>query len=333
MIEDRDISIVIQGPILEEVINDQKIEITKNVCLNIKKFFPNAEIIISTWQGSNVEGLIYNKIILNEDPGSIFMSLNGIKRMNNTNRMIISTLNGLRNASRKYVMKLRSDMYFEKNDIIEKFETYKKIPQNQNKVLKARIVTLSANNYKRGEKRIFTLNDWFMFGYKEDLIKIWDISLQDYNNLYYEKETAEFENNLVGEDYVWTSFLKKDREYKEILKLEKYKISITKKNIYYSEKALAEYTILFTGKELGLNSYKYYNKNYVRRDFARLSCYTHSEWLKLQNKYFLIKEKIKFKDLDFLDKLIYFIVFKLLQKKVYFLYNILKNFYKICDKK
>ena len=224
MIEDRDISIVIQGPILEEVINDQKIEITKNVCLNIKKFFPNAEIIISTWQGSNVEGLIYNKIILNEDPGSIFMSLNGIKRMNNTNRMIISTLNGLRNASRKYVMKLRSDMYFEKNDIIEKFETYKKIPQNQNKVLKARILTLSANNYKRGEKRIFTLNDWFMFGYKEDLIKIWDISLQDYNNLYYEKETAEFENNLVGEDYVWTSFLKKDREYKEILKLEKYKI-------------------------------------------------------------------------------------------------------------
>lgn len=323
MIKDRDISVVIQGPILVGNDEDVNNQITKKVCLNIRHFLPNAEIIISTWKESNLEGLTYDKIVLNDDPGSIMMTLNEQKRENNTNRMIISSINGLKKATRKYIIKMRSDLYFENLSFIKKFENYQHI--SKSKVLTSKFLTLSANHYKRGSEVIFTLNDWFMFGRTEDVIKLWDIPLQKNFKLSKEIELPRFEDNLVGEDYIWTSFLKKDKEYEIILKKYKYKIPLTKANIKWSEKALAEYTIIYNGKELGLNSYKYLNKNYVRRDFAKVSCYTHSEWLKLQKKYVnsRVKDKINFRDI--FDIIMYRITFKILQKKYYFIYKKIYN--------
>lgn len=323
MIKDEDISVVIQGPILGEKERRIEKQITKNVCLNVRYFLPKAEIIVSTWKGSNIEGLVYDKIVLNEDPGSIIMTLNEQKRENNTNRMIVSTINGLRKATRKYVIKMRSDLYFENLNFIKKFENYRQIKKN--KVLTSNFLTLSANHYKRGSEIIFTLNDWFMFGKTEDIIKIWDIPLQKDFKFFKKTEVPKFEDNLIGEEYIWTSFLKKDREYKKILRKNRYKVPVTKNNIKWSEKALAEYTIIYNGKDLGLNSYKYPNKNYVRRDFAKASCYTHLEWLKLQKKHINSKMKGESRFRDIFDIVMYKITFKILQKKYNFIYKKIRN--------
>lgn len=326
MIKDKDISIVIQGPILgEEEVHFEK-KITQRVCLNIRKNLPNAEIIISTWEGSNIDNLIYDKIIFNKDPGPILMTLNGKIRNNNTNRMITSTINGLKQASRKYVIKMRSDLYFENLNFLKYFKKYSK---RENKgILNSRILTLSANNYRRSSDIIFTLNDWFMFGEKEDIIKVWDIPLQEEKKLYKEEnKLPEFEKNLVGEDYVWSSFLKKDDFFKKILNKYKFKIPITEENVNFYEKSLAEYVIIYNGKDLGINSYKYFNKNYVRRDFAKASCYTHMEWLKLQKKYINPDIKIPLRIRDLLDIFLYWLIFKVLQKKFNKFYLIFKNYY------
>ena len=56
-ISNKNISVVVQGQV-----RDGEIE----VCLSsIRKYLPGATIILSTWDGSNVKGLDYDKLILN----------------------------------------------------------------------------------------------------------------------------------------------------------------------------------------------------------------------------------------------------------------------------
>ena len=60
MIDSKDISVVVQGAV-------NKNETPK--CLkSIRKFLPNAEIILSTWEGSDTKNLDYDILVLNKDP-------------------------------------------------------------------------------------------------------------------------------------------------------------------------------------------------------------------------------------------------------------------------
>ena len=64
MIDSKDISVVIQGAI-------DPIE-TKKCISSIKQYLPGAEIILSTWENSNLEGLEYDHLVLSKDPGAFF---------------------------------------------------------------------------------------------------------------------------------------------------------------------------------------------------------------------------------------------------------------------
>ena len=95
-----DISVVVQG-VIDPIFTP--------ICLNsIRKHLPEAEIILSTWKGETIKNLDYDILILNDDPGAfIYTSTNKVQ---NQNRQIVSTRNGILNASRKYVLKIRTDM-------------------------------------------------------------------------------------------------------------------------------------------------------------------------------------------------------------------------------
>lgn len=327
-----DISIVIQGPILGNNEIDRSKQITKICCDRVRELMPRAEIILSTWENSNVKGISYDKVVFSKDPGGILMTLDGVKRMNNTNRMIVSTLAGLKEVSRKYVIKMRSDIYLENLNFIDKFGKYRNMGKEN--ILDEKIITLSANCYKRSSKIIFTVNDWFEFGYTKDVIKIWDIPLQNEKKLIKNKEQLPaFEENLVGEDFVWTSFLQKSDKYKKIL--EKYDtiIPITDENIKSYEESLVENVVLYNGKQLGINSLKLPSKNYVRRDFAKASCFTHSEWLKMYKKYLDYSVKIKFSLEDYVDIFLYQFVFNFLNKRLKGIYIFLRDNYNKVNKK
>ena len=97
MILSKDISVVVQGPIHTQD------NLTKRVLESVRTHLPDAELILSTWKGSNVDGLDCDVLLLNDDPGAI----NG---RNNVNRQIVSTRNGLQKATRTYAVKLRTDM-------------------------------------------------------------------------------------------------------------------------------------------------------------------------------------------------------------------------------
>ena len=60
-IDTKDISIVVQGAV------DPKN--TPKCLTSIRKYLPGAEIILSTWEGTDCTGLDYDVLVLNKDPG------------------------------------------------------------------------------------------------------------------------------------------------------------------------------------------------------------------------------------------------------------------------
>lgn len=102
-ISDAELSVVVQGPATA------KLRVT---VASVRRFVPEAELIVSTWEGSDVTGLDADLVVLSPDPGSApYTDAYGrpMTKLFNTNRMLTSTLAGLERATRPYVMKLRND--------------------------------------------------------------------------------------------------------------------------------------------------------------------------------------------------------------------------------
>jgi hypothetical protein len=102
------ISVVVQGPIVRDSPDDKP---TTNMCLqSIARHLPQAEVVLSTWEGSDLEGIgPFDKLVTSVDPGGIW---NYVKRRhNNVNRMIRSTSSGIAQASREYCLKFRTDLH------------------------------------------------------------------------------------------------------------------------------------------------------------------------------------------------------------------------------
>lgn len=208
MIKSSEISVVVQGPIYKEA--TQK-------CLNsIREILPEAEIILSTWEDSDTQGLDYDIVIFNKDPGSTPLFRNNPKNVqNNMNRQILSAKEGIKKAKRKYCLKYRSDLELKNDKFLNFFGKYKERNSNW-KILKERVIT---NYATHPYYRAFHPTDLTCFGLTEDVIKIWDIPLSDdynsnyfLNNSYPEIVQSPFHPivpKIGAEMYIWTSFLKK----------------------------------------------------------------------------------------------------------------------------
>ena len=165
IIKSSDISVVVQGAIDKE--NTPK-------CLaSIRKYLPDAEIILSTWEGSDVEGLDYDKVILNKDPGTfIYTRSTGDVTENNQNRQLVSIQNGLEAVNRQYTLKLRTDLYLGSNKFLNYFYKFpKKNPKY--KLFKERIIvpTVFSKKYSTINKIpvLFHPSDWWYFGLTDDM--------------------------------------------------------------------------------------------------------------------------------------------------------------------
>ena len=170
MINSNDISVVVQGAIDKE--NTPK-------CLkSIRKYLPDAEIILSTWEGSDVSNLDYDVLVLNKDPGGYkhdFAIYNKSRSMNNFNRQLVSAQNGVFKANRKYCLKLRSDLELNNSNFIKYWDKFNK-QNDEYKIFKHRV--LCSSIYSREYSCNITGNslptpfhpsDFWFFGLTEDL--------------------------------------------------------------------------------------------------------------------------------------------------------------------
>lgn len=164
-----DISVVVQGAINKDL--------TPKCLISIRKYLPNAEIILSTWEGSDASGLDYDILVLNKDPGGVkhdYAIYNTTCSMNNFNRQLVSTQNGINKANRKYILKLRTDLELKNADFLNCWDSFNCRDEGY-KIFKHRV--LCSCLYSRehscqcgtGYPTPFHPSDFWFFGLTEDL--------------------------------------------------------------------------------------------------------------------------------------------------------------------
>ncbi len=165
MITDKDISIVVQGPILTHSQFAVTEETTKVVCQRLKNLFPESELILSTWEGEQVEGIVYDKVLFNADPGAYGCNYNDPKLLNNCNRMIVSTLAGIKAASRPYILRVRSDLFLVSKKFLHYFDKFP-LYNKEYQFVKSRILAFSMWSIRGHKTCMFTMakpfhiSDW-----------------------------------------------------------------------------------------------------------------------------------------------------------------------------
>ncbi len=173
MINSKDVSVVVQGAI------DKKITLK---CLkSVRKYLPDAEIILSTWERSDVTQLdgLYDKLILNNDPGAY--EYGEPSRLNNTSRMLYSTQQGLMFCNRKYILKLRSDLILKNSNILNYSDEYKRCREYKlftSRIAANNIFTVKYDAHENQKHyRPFHVSDWWFFGLTKDIKLLFDIPL------------------------------------------------------------------------------------------------------------------------------------------------------------
>lgn len=273
-IKDTDISVVVQGAIDE---------INTPICLNsIRKQLPNCEIILSTWDGSNVERLNYDKVIFNKDPGNFDMSPH---EKNNVERQIISTVSGLKQSSRLYVLKIRSDISLDHKGFIKYFNKFCNYDDEWHFLNRRIIIPNMVTRDPRYWESPMCPSDWCSFGLREDMLSLWD------NNFLTEKDKYWFENkpkpelvkkfysHLIArynpEQIIWIGFISK---FKKIHA--DHMFDINNKSIEETLKSYANNLIILSEKQFGI---KFLKKMRIGADRWRVMTYI--DFLKIYNSF------------------------------------------------
>ncbi|WP_028387783.1 WavE lipopolysaccharide synthesis family protein [Legionella fairfieldensis] len=323
MIPDKDISIVVQGPILTQSKYDVTEEITQLACLRLKKLFPTSELILSTWEGEDTRGIVYDKVIMNKDPGASWFDYYNHKLLNNCNRLIISTLAGIKAASRKYVFKVRSDLFLVSKKFLNYFEHYP-LYNTECKFVKARILAFSMWSIQGHKTSLFTMHkpfhisDWAYFGYKEDLMDLYDVPLipEPHFSQWFLTHCKPFFDiapsvlwKMPPEQHITSSFLNKHTP----IKLE-HTADTSNNNCQISAKMLMNNFLVLDQTQFFLISLKHFCFQFSRENHEWFIY--HHTWLK--NYYGLIKGR------SFFNRLKYQTLSYLRQLYLFSLYNILR---------
>lgn len=203
-LNDADLSFVVQGPIVTNSEGKPPVYSTNEVLLSIRKNFPSAEIVLSTWKNSNVEALLYDLLVLNDDPGPL--TINGANY--NVNRLIESTVNGLNSCKNDYVVKTRTDIIFTSNALLTKIKNI--IPINgRYKLFQKKILT--TNFYVRDPLKsnvLYHPSDILLMGKKNDVLSLFNhdlVAINDFKNT----KGEIFPNKVVNEQYLFIQTIKK----------------------------------------------------------------------------------------------------------------------------
>ena len=301
-IEDKDITIVVQGPDLENI--------TPKVLDSINKLFKKSQKIFSTWSNQCLTKYNGFQVIKSLEPTS-FLQCEEPRIYYSVNRLIISTINGVYKSKKKYLLKIRSDMYFKNKNFIKKFFRFKKRSQDY-AVLNNRVILSSHFSVICFRQPLpFHYSDWFFFGETADIKNIFEIPLckDKKESLWFKnkkKPRLYFGNYLCrfrAEQYIFFNFFKK---YFKTNLDDGY--DLNKDKAIISEKFLVNNFLIMSPNQLGFSSLKHkgFDKNY----FPSLlnPFYTFKDWFYLYKKYIDIKfTKHNFFFQDLLSLLFFFL--------------------------
>ncbi len=177
MIEPREVSVVVQGPIVKNDPDSTSDVLTQDVVRSVRTHLPGAQIILSTWQGADLDGLEIDECILNEDPGAIAPNPLFPSRLNNVNRQLVSTRNGLARATRKYVVKLRTDSTLSSAKFLAVPRNLVKRSPRWSFFRERVLVPAQGSVHPAVVPSLYHVSDLFQFGLTADLQELWSSPL------------------------------------------------------------------------------------------------------------------------------------------------------------
>lgn len=222
-INSSEISVIIQGPIVHRSYNYGRQSITQAAVNSVRLLLPDAEIILSTWAGELQPSPLVDIFLENLDPGAQKANLDSLA--NNVNRQIVSTTAGLKRATRKYCLKVRTDIVLKSTDFLDVYSSDTP-PRTEHSLFERRVVSnnLTSRNPTRyyqsmpffNWKLLFHISDHVHFGLKDDMLLLWDLPLQTKAESEYFVERVHPERfrlnetaRLAPEQYIAINCLKK----------------------------------------------------------------------------------------------------------------------------
>jgi hypothetical protein len=176
--DNKDITIVVQGPVQALPDRNQDESITRKCLNSVREHLPGAYLILSTWKDQDLDGLDYDELMICDDPGMniVGYAQDGSPRTENTNRQIVSTVEGLRRVKTRFAAKLRSDNYLSGNGFKQLQESWTRRGEEM-RFLEERVVVSNtfSRRYYRGWRVTYYVCDFFYFGLTRDLLGIWDM--------------------------------------------------------------------------------------------------------------------------------------------------------------
>jgi hypothetical protein len=281
MICSKNISFVVQGAIF----NNQK-KSTFDVIKSIKKYFPSATIILSTWVGQDVNANtleLVDIVVKSDDPGDLTPS--GSAPLN-INRQIVSSKKGIKYSKTLYTIKTRTDLIFTSNRICyllaKQYKKNLKFQVGQGRLL---ITDVSSRHHLRGLNVSFWLCDFIYCGFTVDLKKFFDVKRypEDYFDYFLTHKTPNYfldkshPQRYVPESYLTYNYLH------ELCGNIKFDNTFHREEQYIAlyNKLLINNFIVYTPVQLSISSLKY--------RFPMLSrkiIFTNNDWLNIYNKEF-----------------------------------------------
>lgn len=282
------ISVVVQGPIAGSPDSPPGARLTSLCVESVRRHLPGAEIVLSTWRGSDVSGLSFDVLVESADPGTVRCedpqrSVYGPVYYN-ADRQMVSTLAGVQAATRSHAIKLRSDMLLTGTGFLDYFGRYP-ARHPEWRVLRERVVV--PNYFSRNPRNRlpypFHPSDWFQFGLRADLLTLWDTPMVDPEvPRWFETRPRPPSDpepwalyRYTMEQWAWLSCLRKHGEIPF-----DHKFDTSNGNIELSELVLANNLVVVDRRDLGIRFAKYL----ITLDGSG-TLYTHGEWQQLYRWY------------------------------------------------
>lgn len=191
------ISFILQGP-------PKKIAYYSKCLRSISDFFPGSQVVIALDKIIEARNFIENETSSTDldleityveysDPGPVESSSG---RNLNLNRQIIGVQEAIKACNRKYICKVRPEIYFETNELIDYIDLMAE--KNEFFIIASSITTKDPLVSK--EMR-YHISDWFFFGSNTEISKLYDIPVAKYPNSFLNDTGL----NMTTENYITTN--------------------------------------------------------------------------------------------------------------------------------
>ncbi len=277
------VGVVVQGPVVGRYDEPPHQRHTKAVLQSVRRVLPEAELVLSTWEGADLAGLDADTVVLSPDPGPRTSRETGRHALvNNVNRQVVSTRAGLEALNRPYALKLRSDLELVHAGFL-RYAGGWPTRDDRVRVFRERVLvstTFTANPrrafdvYGEGDARRsgrvdrfpYHVSDWVQFGLLEDLVELWRTPTWD----------VQFEwllgNRVVtSEQWVWMSLLNKHDQG----------ASFERRDVLeHSALSITNNLVVLEPEDLGVRLLKF-----VPEPRHATALLTHGEWERMYERY------------------------------------------------